>query len=498
MPKQPPTIWEPSPEDYARIVREQNPWHDSEGPPEVPEVLAPPVKRPLAECLWRRLMHDSQRRFQLILGPRRVGKTTCLYQTVQQLLHGRIDPLRIWWLRLDHPLLMEVPLGDLVRAVTDLTNADANKPILLFLDELVYAQKWDLWLKTFYDERWPILIAGSSSSTAAMRDRRIESGVGRWEEQFLTPYLFGEFLQLADQSRDVALEDTLAATIQKNIETKTAARGLAKWRQRYLLTGGFPELLLQSHGDKLDEHSLLLESQRTLRSDAVERAIYKDIPQAFNIDNPMMLERLLYTLAGQITGIISPKNLCQTLDGISHPTLERYIAFLERSFLIFTLQNYSAREETKQRRGRKVYFVDTAIRNAALQRGLAPLDDPSEFGLLLENLVAAHLHALGQQANVRLYHWRQGQRDEVDLIYDHPEQPLAFEIAASSRHSNRGLKSLIDRHPKFKGRAYLVAPDIPAINAGDGVGALPLDLLLLCISAQAGQALHQRIGVAVP
>lgn len=38
----------------------------------------------------------------------------------------------------------------------------------------------DLWFKTFYDERWPVRIAATSSATAALRDRRTESGVGRW------------------------------------------------------------------------------------------------------------------------------------------------------------------------------------------------------------------------------------------------------------------------------------------------------------------------------
>jgi hypothetical protein len=43
-----------------------------------------------------------------------------------------------------------------------------------------------------------------------------------------------------------------------------------------------------------------------LRNDAVERAVYQDIPQSFGVGNPMMLERLLYILAAQITGVLSP------------------------------------------------------------------------------------------------------------------------------------------------------------------------------------------------
>lgn len=46
-----------------------------------------------------------------------------------------------------------------------------------------------------------------------------------------------------------------------------------------------------------------------LRSDAVERAIYKDIPQVFGVENPIVLERLLYVLAGRMTGILSPAGI---------------------------------------------------------------------------------------------------------------------------------------------------------------------------------------------
>ncbi|MGH8910282.1 MAG: hypothetical protein ACRD0K_28260 [Egibacteraceae bacterium] len=70
--------WRPQPEDLQRVFDEQNPWHHSG---HVPEILARPVERPLARRLWERVLNDDPRRFQLILGPRRVGKTTVMCQT---------------------------------------------------------------------------------------------------------------------------------------------------------------------------------------------------------------------------------------------------------------------------------------------------------------------------------------------------------------------------------------------------------------------------------
>ena len=357
---------------------------------------------------------------------------------------------------------MEVQLGSLVKFVLQSAKATPDEPVYLFLDELAYANKWDLWLKTFYDEHWPLHLVGSSSSTAVLKDRLRELGVGRWEEQYLAPYLFTEFLELTDDPVNVPLGETLAETIELCIDAKLNIAKLPPLRKRFLLTGGFPEILMATRGDESDEGTLLLQSQRILRNDAVERSIYKDIPQAFGVDKPFMLERILYTLAGQVTGILSPSRICQKLDGLGQPTFDRYLAFLEQAFLVFTLENYSGSEASRQRRGRKIYFVDGAVRNAALQRGLAPLSDDHEMGLLFENMIASHLHALSRQSFVRVFHWRD-KNDEVDLVYDHPEHPMAFEISSSASHHRAGLRQFVSRYPRFHNRCFLVAPRSPGV-----------------------------------
>ena len=489
--------WAPRPRDWSQVFSEQNPWCRRGS---VPLSLAPRTQRPFAQMLWRRLHENRPPRFQLVLGPRRVGKTTVLYQTVQALLDREISAERIWWLRMDHPLLIQADLGNLVRAVLSSANATSDRPAFLMLDELVYAKSWDLWLKTFYDEHWPVRIAATRSATAALRERRHESGVGRWEEQYLMPFMFDEFLDLVGEHQPVDLGDTLAETLLRQPRGQTARLELEEMRQRFMLTGGFPELLtpLGAHQEiegGFDAAELMLRSQQILRRDAIERTIYKDIPQSFGVSNPMDLERLLYVLAGQITGILSPSGISSDL-GIAQPTFDRYLSYLDRAFLVFTLTNYAGSESKIQRRGRKLYFVDSAVRNAALQRGIAPLFDPDELGMLLENLAVTSMRTLAVQAMVRLHYWRSG-AFEVDLIYDDPQQPLAFEIGSSIRHSKRGLHALIQHHPRFRGNSYLVTPQAAVIHPKDtdsGIGTLPFDTFLLAVSSQAKQALAAQMG----
>ncbi|MDA0832313.1 MAG: ATP-binding protein [Planctomycetota bacterium] len=448
------------------------------------------------------MFQDVPRRFQLILGPRRVGKTTTMYQSVRHLLNEGIPAKRIYWLRLDHPLLMTMTLGQLVEFLRDISTRYGHKPttkapLFLFLDELTYAPKWDLWLKTFYDEAYPVRIVGSSSSTAALRSRKLESGVGRWEEQYLTPYLFPEYLDLIGKPVSVPVGEHLHETLENCIKAKIDTSELSSARRTYLLTGGFPELLLNTSNAQQDETSVFLRSQLILRTDAVERAIYKDIPQAVGVEQPMLLERLLYTLAGQITGLLSPANISHNLDGLSQPTFDRYLSYLERSYLVFTLPNYSGSEISVQKRGRKLYFVDGAIRNASLQRGLAFLEHSDEVGLLTENLIASHLHALSLQSNVRLYHWKD-KNDDIDLIYDHPQFPLGFEITIKTSHHLRGVTTFRERFSRFEKNCYLVSENSHAklpSETDDGIGRIPIDLLLLAAGAQAERDLERRLSI---
>lgn len=477
------------PHELRRVLAEQNPWRRSGA---VPKALAPPYRRPLVAAVLARLEHDVPHRFQVVLGHRRVGKTTAMYQVVEQLLADGCPLDRLWWYRLDHPIFLRVPLGDLIREAT--RRATAENPALVFLDEIVYAEGWDLWLKTFYDEHWPVRIVATSSATAVLRDRRVESGVGRWEEQYLAPMLLDEYVELREDALpSVTVEADLATTLAGIEEGLDAPAELANRRVELLLAGGFPELLSGLPATPEPEEITLV-SQRTLRADAVERALYKDIPQSFNIEDPLTLERVLYTLAGQVAQILSPQGLAMDI-GVSTATINRYLGYFERAFLVFTLANYGPSEASVQRRGRKLYFVDPAVRNAALQRGSAPLADPAELGHLIENMAASHVHALAEHEGHRLYHWRE-RHMEVDLVYDAP-QPLAFEITTSRSHARKGLQAFRQRHPRFSRGCYLVAPDLPhaAPAPTNGfVGSLPFDLFLLLVGRQARRAMHRRLG----
>ena len=633
--------------DLQDLILSQNPWL-SDG--KVPDHLAPPVERPLAKHLWRWVLNRSLKKYLVVLGPRRVGKTTVMYQTVRHLLRENIPANRILWVRLDHPELMNVKLGEIARFAVERgqsSGADLKHPVFLFLDELIYAENWDLWLKTFYDERHPVQIIASSSASAALHSKTRESGTGRWEEIHLFPYLLSELLQLKEIKMDFSGKDRLSQTIEQSANASPfSKRNMEQARRELIALGGFPEILSEQQNQieqvqkweeylikqleehikeikeaiilpdmtllekleelkkqpkqkakktlqtlmkkegkekiiklrkKLEKHGiedlrdrtqvkdydfdpdiqklekkrqdvktgtsiLFHKSQQTLRqfleqmlkiadtsplphksrqtlqqflkqmlkiadtsslsykSQQTLRSIYKDILQSYRIDSPMALERFFYILAGQVTGLLSLQSLSGSVVGASMPTLERYLSYLRETYLIFLLPNYAKTEEAVQRRGRKIYFTDGAIRNAALFKNKEEIfDSPGELGKLQENLVAAHLHTLGKQAGIRIYHYRR-KKYEVDFIYDDPRRPLAFEVGSSSSgHSHAGLREFLKEHKQFFGFCYYIAPGINFIsakNSDSGIGRLPLDLFLTAVGIQQERSLKMRLGVA--
>ena len=515
-------------ESFRYALSGLNPWHETG---EIGRDRVPPVERRLAQLLWRRLLGEGPHRYQIIQGPRRVGKSTILRQTVRRLLTAGVEPRRIWWLQMDVPDVKRHDLRAVMEHVIAVSGATAERPTYVMIDEVARAEEWALWLKAFYDDFWPVEILATASSIEKLRGARMESGIGRWDEQLLLPCSFSEFIELCPlpsqhtSSAGTATSERFSETIEALPPAAYASRELDEARDTLMLIGGWPDLLLQARAElnalppgaptggtesafaptvttpslryRVDAFAdNVRRAQDRLQSDVVDRVIFRDIQESADVDNPARLRDLLHVLADQVTGVMSPEKISRIL-GVSQPTIRRYSELLANSYLTFALPNYSENEQAVQRRGRKVYFWDTAVRNAVLSRATTPLSRPSEYGQLLENLAASTLRALGETTSTQVCYWRRSTH-EVDLVYHDRNDPLAFEIASSARHSRAGLRALTESHGEFGGRCYLVAPDaelIPPDHSEDGVGSIPFNAFLLGVGAQIQLAAENHVGL---
>lgn len=135
--------------------------------------------------------------------------------------------------------------------------------------------------------------------------------------------------------------------------------GLEPHWNRYLSLGGFPELL---------GTEVVVRAQRVLREDVVDKVLKRDIPALFDVRNTLQLEKLYLYFCVNSGNIINTAAMCRALEGVSLPTLMRYMEFLRDANLIYISQasNYTGKNGISSQP--KVYVADAALSNASLMR----------------------------------------------------------------------------------------------------------------------------------
>jgi predicted AAA+ superfamily ATPase len=126
--------------ELLRVLRSFNPWWTTG---RVPAHLVPPVRRSAYHILRRRLAQPRWRRALVLQGPRRVGKTTLLYQLAADILdQGVLVPRRILYVSFDHPVVKLARLDQVVRVFQEVAGlspeagGEPSPPALLLLDEV--------------------------------------------------------------------------------------------------------------------------------------------------------------------------------------------------------------------------------------------------------------------------------------------------------------------------------------------------------------------------
>ncbi len=169
-----------------------------------------------------------------------------------------------------------------------------------------------------------------------------------------------------------------------------------------LVYGYYPEVVTAAGEEKEILHQL---------SDSY---LFKDILMWERLKKPEKLVELLQALAFQIGSEVSFSELGRTV-GLSNETVEKYIQLLEKTFVIFRLGAFSRNLRKELRKGKKIYFYDTGIRNALIANFALP-ELRQDTGALWENFLISermkYLHYRRIWAN--RYFWRIRDQQEVD------------------------------------------------------------------------------------
>ena len=362
-----------------------------------------------------KLENTDIRRTVVLTGTRRVGKTTIQYQMIDTLLKQGVSPRQILFVSLDHPMLKLSSFEDILDCYHE--NIYAENDVYYFFDEIQYAQDWDKWLKTIYDMNPETKVVATGSASPALMKGNSESGAGRWSVISVPTLSFYEYCELIGVNKPV-FDDKLKITsfLKMNRREQTAVMvklsDIQKHFNRYLQVGGFPELAL-SDNDVL--------AQQVMREDVVDKVLKRDLPSLYSVRNSTELERIFLYLCNVSSEIVSIDSVAKELNGVSRPTVENYIRYLESANLIYQSWPVDMSGKKALKAKPKIYIADAAIRNAVLMDD-DMLTNPTEMGKIVETAVYKHVASFYYQNSTSVGYYRGGKKDkEIDIVVAYPK-----------------------------------------------------------------------------
>ena len=361
----------------------------------------------------KRLNQTDIRRTVVLTGTRRVGKTTIQYQMIEALLQSGVPPQKIVFISMDHPMLKLSAMNEILECYHE--NIYPEQDVYYFFDEIQYAQDWDKWLKTIYDMQPDTKMVATGSASPVLIKGSQESGAGRWSAIQVPTLSFYEYCELLNVDRpdlpdNLKITPLVYKTQQERTQIMLQLSKVQNHFNRYLQVGGFPELALA-------DNDIL--AQQIMREDVVDKVLKRDLPSLYKIRNATELERIFLYLCNVSSEIVSIEAIAKELNGVSRPTVENYIEYLESANLIYQSWPVNMGGKKVLKASPKIYIADAAIRNAVLMDD-SMLSDPVEMGKVVETAVYKHVAAFYYQQAASVGYYRGGKRGkEVDVVVEY-------------------------------------------------------------------------------
>lgn len=303
---------------------------------------------------------------KVIIGPRRAGKSFSAIHALSRL--GKVG-----YANFDDEKLVEVE--DYTEIINNL-NSVYHHPQYFLLDEIQNLKKWELFANRLQRQGCNLVITGSNSK---LLSRELATHLtGRHTQITLFPFSFKECLKL--EGRELT---------ESEIKTKL---------YDYLIWGGYPEPLVKNLDHK-DYLSTLFSS-----------ILYKDIVKRYKIRFPQAIEDLAVFLLSNTAREFSYNTLSRLTKCRSVHTMEKYLSYLEETFIFFRFNRFSLKFKEQAASNKKIYCIDNGLIQAKAFR-LSP-----DLGRLYENLVAIELRKGEIEGLADVYFWKSSEQEEVDFV----------------------------------------------------------------------------------
>lgn len=305
-----------------------------------------------------------------VVGMRRVGKTTFLWQVLGERLRAGVPRDALLLFSFEDERLMGMQGTDLQMLVEEYYLLYPQKRdrerVVFFLDEIQVVTGWEMFVRRLMDtENVEVFLSGSS---ARLLSREVATSMrGRAMEVRLYPFSFREYLR----HHGCEPEQPLAHL------SKAERSLLQNHFEAYLLEGGFPE----AQGvHPVDRYQLL--------RGYVDLVLLRDVIERYNVSHPIALRWMVKALLGNPAGMFSVNKMYNDLRSqgiaIGKESVYSYLSHLEDTFLVRIVPIAASSERQKMVNPRKVYPVDPALIPLYDRSGRANIGHALETCVLLE------------------------------------------------------------------------------------------------------------------
>lgn len=359
-----------------------------------------------------------------IMGVRRSGKTTTLYQVINLLTTKKINPKNIMFLNFDDPDIHAVSFEQLTKTMETINPCISH----VFLDEIQQKNEWERWLRMMYDTKkyQQLFISGSSASLLTQDVGRVLTG--RHITFIVFPFSFKEYLAYH------GLTKFTSDYLEYNRNT------VLHHLYSYIDGGGFPEVIGKNEYQR-----------KTILTNIYNDVLSRDIASRFNASYDIA-QKVGYHVLTNNAREFSFRSIARATD-LSIETVEKYLDFLKQSFIILSVDVFSYKTKVQFKQNKKIYCIDTGLRNAV------SFKISEERGRLAENLVFIELKRRGKD----VYYWKNG-KGEVDFVVKEGLKPtsliqVCWDIT-NEKTKKREIDNLIEAmHTLNLGQGLIITED---------------------------------------
>lgn len=357
-------------------------------------------ERPIRSTLKREInvpLHSDK--IISLIGVRRCGKTSILYNMIEELRRS-IDPKNIVYINFEDDRLFGSKLSDLdemIEGYFELYPDKRDEKVYLFFDEVQNIFGWEVFIRRIYDTlNVQITITGSSSKL--LSSEIATSLRGRTLTYEIFPFSFKEYLRFKN--------------ITVNLNSSKSLSYIKNSFEEYLVSGGFPETIGEDGS-----------IQKRILSDYVNLIVYKDIIERYNISNTVLLKHLIkYTFVNIATSISITKLYNDFKSNgfkLGKETLFDYFGYLEEAYALFSVPIFRSSVREEQRNPKKIYAIDNGLR-AVYDASFSP-----DYAKLYENLVflalrsqTADIYYVKEHQEIDFYCVINGEKKLINVSYE--------------------------------------------------------------------------------